>query len=102
MLSWKYVLGILCALSLAITAPNAPAKAGDNSAIAGGIMGMVGSAIIMNQMMQGARLHRGARPHTSRRKASKSGPSSEAASSKDPFAGESAPASYAKPVNNSK
>ncbi len=88
MINWKNVMGILCAVSLTTVAPNAPAKAQD----IGGIIG----AMIMNQMMHGGRYH-ASRHHATR---AKSGESGEATNSKDPFAGASAPAGYAKPVNS--
>ena len=104
MFNWKYPLGILCALSLLATVPDTPARAGDGSSIAAGIVGAIGSAIIMNQLMHGARISGGMRPHVSRRRiAHPRGESSgEAANSRDPFAGESAPAGYAKPVTDNK
>jgi len=104
MFNWKYPLGILCALSLAATVPDAPAKAGGNGgAIAAGIVGAIGSAIIMNQIMQGAQMRAGTRPQGSRRAARpKGGSSGNEAHAKDPFAGQSAPAGYAKPVTESK
>lgn len=100
MLNWKWILGIFCALGLATTIPESPARAGDGRAIAAGIIGTVGGAIIMNQMMQN---RQGYYQRTVRRKAahSKGEPSKEAANAKDPFAGEKAPAGYARPVSNS-
>ena len=104
MFNWKYPLGILCALTLVATVPDAPAKAGNGGAVAAGIAGAIGGAIIMNQLMQGARISAGTRPQAPRRRAAhpKAESSGVAAHAKDPFAGESTPAGYAKPVTDSK
>ena len=104
MFNWKYPLGIFCALSLVATVPSAPAKAGNGGAIAAGIVGAIGGAIVMNQIMQGGRISAGMRPQASRRRAAHpNGESSgKEAHAKDPFAGKSAPAGYAKPVTESK
>ena len=100
MFNWKYPLGILCALSLVATVPSAPAKAENGGAIAAGIVG----AIVMSQIMQGGRISAGMRPQASRRRAAHPNreSSGKEAHAKDPFAGESTPAGYAKPVTESK
>lgn len=103
MLNWKYVLGIICVLSLVTTVPNVSAKADSNgAAIASGIIGAVGGAIIMNQIMQNQQRQGATQRAAKRRAKPKSDSSNQATNAKDPFAGEAAPAGYAKPVNNSK
>ena len=72
MFNCKYLMGFLCAFSLVATVPNAPAKAGSNGgAVAAGIAGAVGAAIIMNQLRQGARPNVGVRRHASRSRAAR-------------------------------
>ncbi len=101
MFNCKYLLGIVCAFLVAIV-PTTPVKASDAGSIAAGVAGAVGTAIIMNQLMQQSRPRVVTRPYTKRRTARPKNESGEAAYAKDPFAGESAPAGYAKPVTDSK
>jgi hypothetical protein len=122
-----YAMRILCALSLAAVVPNAPAKAGSFPSIPSGVYGAVAAAIIMNQfgLRGGGHASRGkvvarskshsssessgkiarSKSHSSSESSrkiarSKDHSSSEAANPKDPFAGASPPAGYAKPVNS--
>lgn len=96
------ILAIGIILSGAMSMPATPAKAGSReAAIVGGIIGAVGTAIIMQQHMNGAR------PKTKSTKKKSSGSDSAsteqaAKSQKDPFAGAAAPAGYATPVANNK
>jgi uncharacterized membrane protein YeaQ/YmgE (transglycosylase-associated protein family) len=111
MINWSYVMKTICALrAAAIT--NFPAKAGSFPSIPSGIYGAVAAAIIMNQfrLRAGGHASRGrvvarSKSHSSSESSgkiarSKDHPSSEAANPKDPFAGASPPAGYAKPVNS--
>lgn len=98
MFNCKYLMGVLCALLVAII-PNTPVKGSDAGSIAAGVAGAVGTAIIMNQLMQQSRPRVVTRPYTKRRATRPKNESGEAAYAKDPFAGESAPAGYAKPVS---
>jgi hypothetical protein len=92
----KSQLAVVTVLSLGASLLNGSALAGSSrgGSIAAGIIGAaIGSAIIM----QGQRA--GAAYRQPRHKSRPNSPEAQATNSKDPFAGASAPADYARPVS---
>jgi len=94
----KYLSGLLGGLALLMSIPSGPASAGSrDAAIAAGIVGAIGTAIIMQQHFQQPRARRVVRQKETGPKASAA---SQSTNAKDPFAGSQAPAGYATPVMN--
>lgn len=95
----KYLSGLLGGLLLLMSMPSTPAKAGArDAAVAAGIVGAIGTAIIMQQhFQQQPRVRRVVRQKERSRKPDAA---SQTTNAKDPFAGSQAPAGYATPVMN--
>jgi hypothetical protein len=96
MYSIKFVT-VIAAAGLLCLQPSGPASAGSReAAIAAGIVGAaIGTALIMQHRNAGAAPRRVHRTSTRKPEVEKEA----AGNSKDPFAGVSAPADYAKPVS---
>jgi hypothetical protein len=94
-MSKKTMCSILIAAVLCLQFPQTPAHAGFRGGdVAAGMVGaMIGAAIIAQRSRAGSYY---ARPHAR----TKSSGATARAESKDPFAGASAPADYAKPVSS--
>lgn len=93
---------VACIPALALVVPSAPSHAGSrDAAIAAGIIGAVGTAIILHGMSKPAQA--GPSPKRARTKRSTNQETAqEPANKKDPFAASAAPAGYATPVSDTK
>jgi hypothetical protein len=98
-MSIKSLMKVLVVAAIATPTMQVPAFAGfRDGAFAAGIIGAaIGSAIMMQGRPQAPAFHRSYHRHAKSSKPDKSTASATAA--KDPFAGASAPADYAKPVS---
>ena len=107
-MSIKSLVSILAVIALCMAIPQNSAQAGyRDGALAAGIIGAaLGTAIMMQGQRAGAfpshsrrgtRAYHRSRHQSGRKKLSTPG---EANNAKDPFAGSSAPADYAKPVSS--
>jgi hypothetical protein len=97
-MSVKGFIKVLIIVVIATPATHVSAFAGfRDGALAAGIIGAaIGSAIMMQGRPVGPAFHRSHHRHAKATPVTSTG---AAAASKDPFAGASAPADYAKPVN---
>lgn len=98
-MSLRNLIKVVVVAAIATPAMQVSAFAGfRDGAFAAGLIGAaIGSAIVMQGRQQGPAYHRSYHRHA---KSSKpEGATTTAAASKDPFAGASAPADYAKPVS---
>jgi hypothetical protein len=98
-MSIKNFMKVLVVAAIATPAMQVSAFAGfRDGAFAAGIIGAaIGSAIMMQGRPQGPTFHRSYHRHAKSSKPDRS--TTAATASKDPFAGVSAPADYAKPVS---
>jgi hypothetical protein len=97
-LSIRNVLSIMAVVALCVPIPQSPAQAQfRDGAFAAGMIGAALGTAIMMQGQRGGRSYQRSRGRTARAQAPQQ--AREAKNSKDPFAGASAPADYARPVN---
>lgn len=95
----KAFAAVIFVLVLALCVPTVPSHAGSrDAAIAAGIIGAVGTAIILHGMSKPARAYEPKKARTNRAPSHKPAGEKEAVSRKDPFAASAAPAGYATPV----